>query len=210
MEHTITAPLSAPAATATAPVVRRRGRPRDTSADERILQAAGRLILERGFDKVTVDDVASMARAGKATVYRRWASKEDLAVAALELLYRQEVPIPDTGSVRGDLREYYRSVLEFVASPTGYAYVRMSMAETLRDQRIAALHQSATTTQEELVEAMFQRGVDRGEIRADAPLHLAISWLGGIISNCAAMGRPMPSPEDVDEILDFLFRGIGD
>ncbi len=208
MEQTITAPLSAPAAAVAAPVVRRRGRPRDTSADERILQAAGRLILERGFDKVTVDDVASMARAGKATVYRRWASKEDLAVAALELLYRQEVPVPDTGSVRTDLQEYYRSVLEFVSSPTGYAYIRMSMAEALRDQRIAALHQSATTTQEKLVAAMIQRGVDRGEIRADAQLDLAISWLGGIITHCAAMGRPMPAPEDVEQIIDFLFRGI--
>lgn len=191
------------------PVVRRRGRPRDTSADERILQAAGRLILERGFDKVTVDDVASLARAGKATVYRRWASKEDLAVAALELLYRQEVPLPDTGSVRKDLAEYYTSALDFAGSPAGYAYIRMSMAESLRDPRISALHQSASATQERLVEEMLQRGIDRGEIRSDAPLQLAISLLGGIITQTAALERPMPTSADVEAILDLLFEGIG-
>ena len=64
------------------PEVRKRGRPRDPEADGRILAAASALILVRGFDSMTVDEVASTAGVGKATVYRRWARKEDLAVAA--------------------------------------------------------------------------------------------------------------------------------
>lgn len=208
MEQTITAPPAHDPAGNPSPVVRRRGRPRDTSADERILQAAGRLILERGFDKVTVDDVATLARAGKATVYRRWASKEDLAVAALELLYRQEMVLPDTGSVRNDLLEYYRNVLEFAGSPTGYSYIRMSMAEALRDSRIAALHESATRTQERLFEQLLQRGIERGEIRPDAPLGLLMAAFGGIITQCAVLGREMPKPADVEVLLDLFFGGI--
>ena len=53
----------------------------------RITAAAAELMLQRGFDRTTVDDVASRAGVGKATVYRRWPSKEDLAVAAMETLY---------------------------------------------------------------------------------------------------------------------------
>src|SRR4051794_6325180 len=69
--------------TAPAPEVRRkRGRPRDPQADGRILAAASSLILMRGFESMTVDEVASNAGVGKATVYRRWSRKEDLAVAA--------------------------------------------------------------------------------------------------------------------------------
>ena len=77
----------------TRPEVRRkRGRPRDPEADDRILAAASALILLRGFDSMTVDEVAARAGVGKATVYRRWAAKEDLAVAAMEQLYRDEMP----------------------------------------------------------------------------------------------------------------------
>ncbi len=212
VEHTITAPLNGSpngtTAAVPAPVARRRGRPRDTSADERILQAAGRLILERGFDKVTVDDVASMARAGKATVYRRWASKEDLAVAALELLYRQELPMPDTGSVRKDLGEYFRHVLDFVNSPSGAAFIRMSMGEALRDPRIAALYESATASQERHVHALLQRGIERGEIRADAPVEYAVNWLSGMVAVRCSMGRQQPTSAEVDDMIDFLFNGI--
>lgn len=209
MEQTIIAPPGTPPTAAETPVPRRRGRPRDTSADERILQAAGRLILERGFDKVTVDDVASLARAGKATVYRRWASKEDLAVAALELLYRQELPMPDTGSAYADLREYFRSVLEFVNSPTGAAYIRMSMGEALRDPRIAALHETATASQERALTELIRRGIERGEIRADAPVQYAVNLVSSLVTLRASIGRQQPTPDEVDTLVEFLFRGIG-
>ena len=60
-----------------APEVRRkRGRPRDPEADGRILAAASSLILMRGFESMTVDEVASNAGVGKATVYRCWPTKE--------------------------------------------------------------------------------------------------------------------------------------
>ena len=58
---------------------RKRGRPRDPEADGRILAAASSLILRRGFDNMTVDEVASTAGVGKATVYRRWARKEEVS-----------------------------------------------------------------------------------------------------------------------------------
>jgi AcrR family transcriptional regulator len=102
-------------------VPRKKGRPRDAGADERILAAAAELILKRGFDNMTVDEVAAMARAGKATVYRRWAGKEDLAFAALEQLYSTELPIPDTGSIREDLRAGFTQALEVAGSDTGRA-----------------------------------------------------------------------------------------
>jgi AcrR family transcriptional regulator len=188
---------------------RRKGRPRDSSADERILAAAAHLILTRGFDNMTVDEVAAMARAGKATVYRRWAGKEDLAFAALEQLYTTKLPIPDTGSVRGDLVIATRMALEFSASDTGRAYMRMTCAESLRDRRIAALYTAAFEAQEEAARIMLRRGIDRGELRADFPMDVAVEWFAGMMILYAIIERPVPALDRADELVDFMLTGIG-
>ena len=188
---------------------RRKGRPRDATADERILAAAAQLILTRGFDNMTVDEVAATAKAGKATVYRRWAGKEDLAFAALQQLYSNELPVPDTGSLRGDLRATITQSLEFSASETGRAYMRMTVAESLRDQRVSALYTAAFEGQEAAGRTMFQRGIDRGELRADFPMDIAVDWFAGLMVLYAVIDRPVPSPDRADELIDFLLEGIG-
>ena len=99
------------------PVRRGRGRPRDPETDKRIVAAAADLMLQRGFDRMTVDDVAARAGVGKATVYRRWPSKQDLAVEAMTELFATEFPEPDTGSIRGDVSESVRNIIAFVNTP---------------------------------------------------------------------------------------------
>ena len=187
---------------------RRKGRPRDSSADERILAAAAQLILTRGFDNMTVDEVAAMAKAGKATVYRRWAGKEDLAFAALEQLYTTQLPIPDTGNVRDDLVLATRLALEFAGSETGRSYMRMTCAESLRDSRIGALYTAAFEAQEEAARTMLRRGIDRGELRPDFRMDLAVDWFAGLMILYAIIDRAIPSPDEAEELVEFMLQGI--
>lgn len=188
---------------------RRKGRPRDASADERILAAAASLILQHGYDNMTVDEVAAMAKAGKATVYRRWSGKEDLAFAALEQLYSTELPVPDTGSLVGDLRAAYSRALEFVSSPQGHAYMRMTISESLRDKRLGGLYAMAHKTQESAARVMFERGIARGEVRPDIRIDLAVSWFSGLMVLRATIDDPQPGLDEVDDLIAFLLRGIG-
>jgi len=190
------------------PVRRGRGRPRDPATDARITDAAAELLLVRGFDKMTVDDVAARAGVGKATVYRRWPSKDDLAVAAMATLFASELPEPDTGSIEGDLRESYRSVLTFVNSPQGAAFVRMSVAESVRDERIAALYRESTQKREGETQRTFERAIARGEVRPDLDIDAAVQWLGGLITTRTITGRPMPTLDDVDALVAFTLRGV--
>ena len=200
---------AAAASAAALPQVRRkRGRPRDPAADGRILAAASALILLRGFDSMTVDEVASNAGVGKATVYRRWARKEDLAVAAMEQLYRDEMPTPDTGSIRGDLREMYASVLAFANSPTGVDYVRTTIKEAMRDDRIAALHREASERAERNAAAVFERAIARGEVRPDIPMRTAIHLVGSMVAVRVITGQEMPTMEQLDELVEFALHGI--
>ncbi len=191
-----------------APLPRRKGRPRDATADERILAAAAELILKHGFDNMTVDEVAATAKAGKATVYRRWAGKEDLAYAALEQLYNSEFPIPDTGSIRGDLREAFTNGLEFGSSEAGLAYLRMSVSESLRDERVANLYLGAHHAQEAASRVVFERGIERGELRPDFNIALAVSWFGGLLVLRSIVNGPIPGVDEVEDMIDFLMRGI--
>jgi AcrR family transcriptional regulator len=190
------------------PVRRGRGRPRDPKTDERIIGAAAQLLRERGFERMTVDDVAAEAGVGKATVYRRWPSKDDLAVAAMERLYTVEIPDVDTGSLRGDVTESYRSVLAFVGSSQGAAYLKMSIAESVRDERIAALYRTATERAEESARKMYLRAVDRGEVRKEVDLDYAVQWLGGLLAVRAITNRPFPTLEDLPKLVDMTLSGI--
>lgn len=157
---------------------------------------------------MTVDEVAAKAKAGKATVYRRWAGKEDLAFAAIAQLYSTEFPIPDTGTVVGDLRAAYRQGLEFAGSEAGRSYLRMTISESLRDERIAALYVGAHEAQEAAARTIFERGIERGELRPDFRIDLAVSGFGGLVVLRAVIDQPAPGIEEIDDMIDMLLNGI--
>ncbi len=190
-------------------VVRRRGRPRDRDADARIRHAAAQLLVERGFDRMTMDEVAEHAGVAKATVYRRYSSKEDLAVDALETLFDVEIPVPDTGSLRGDLERVYADAIAFARSPAGAAFTRLAAIEACRDPRVAALYRRMIDGRQQCVAVIFERARARGELRPDVN-HMAImDWLPGMLVLRVITNAPLPTPEQIPELVDVLLRGIG-
>src|SRR5689334_16497704 len=80
-----------------------RGRPRSQEADRAILTATVELLAERGLAAMSIEEVAARAGVGKTTIYRRWPSKGLLALDAFVDSFREEQPLPDTGTLRGDL-----------------------------------------------------------------------------------------------------------
>lgn len=191
------------------PSVRRgRGRPRDPAVDQRITAAAAELMLLRGFDNTTVDDVAAKAGVGKATVYRRWPSKEDLALAAITELFANEFPEPDTGTIRGDVEESITRLVEFVNTEQGAAFLRMIIAESIRDPRIAALYRESTERSEQRARRTLERAIERGEVRPDINMDLAIQWISGLMASRAISGRPMPRLDEVPSYVEWVLHGI--
>jgi AcrR family transcriptional regulator len=185
--------------------LRRRG----AVLERAILDAALEQLSTVGWKGLTMEGVAAGARTGKAAVYRRWPSKEDLAVAAMETLYNVEMPEPDTGDIRRDLTESYRSVLAFVNTRDGAAFLRTSIAESVRDDRIAALHRESTERREDVSRVTLERAIKRGQVRADIDIDSAIQWLGGLLAIRAITHRPMPTVDDAETLVEFALRGIG-
>ena len=189
----------------------RRGRPRDPDAEPRIRRYAVQLLLQRGFDGMTVDDVAEAAGVGKATIYRRWASKEQLANDALADLFDIEIPDADTGSIEGDLRQVYRDALTFVNSAEAVALVRLAVTEMNRDQQFAVFYRNFLERRVDLTAAALKRARARGEnIRDDADPVLMVQWLAGVLIIRAMTGEPMPRVEDVDHLVRMTLRCIGE
>lgn len=157
---------------------------------------------------MTVDDVAAQAGVGKATVYRRWPSKQDLAVKAMTELFASEFPEPDTGSIRGDVTESIRRVLTFVNTAEGKAFLRTTIAESIRDPRIASLYRESSERSEAAGRRILQRGVDRGEVRPDINVDLALEWLSGLLAARLIGNRPLPGVDELDSYVDWVLHGI--
>jgi hypothetical protein len=99
-------------------------------------------------------------------------------------------------------------VLAFVNSPEGAGFLRVSISESVRDERIAALYRQSGVRREQEARRTFLRAIERGEVRADADVDSAVQWLGGMITVRAVQGRPLPTVDEVDRLVAFTLRGV--
>lgn len=183
----------------------RLGRKRDHSRDPEILTAALDVLAETGYDGMTIDMVATRAKAGKATLYRRWPSKADLVIDAVACLKRNDLDperLPDTGTLRGDL-------VAMIKPPT--------LDDGERKLRIMAGIASMISRSPELGEAarlaiveprvaanrlLMQRARDRGEIPADADIDLAATIGPAMFAYRVLLLRQPTTRESMLELLD--------
>ena len=188
--------------------VRRPGRPRDPGVDERILTAATQLVLERGVDATTVDEVAARAGVGKATVYRRWAHKLELAGSALDRVYESVVRVDDTGALGDDLARLCHSVVSFAGSAVGCQFLRVSAAESLRDPRMALVHRASRARFESRLAARLDRARESGEIPATAPVAWACRLVGGVLLSPVVSGHEIPDATEAPTLAALVLHGL--
>jgi AcrR family transcriptional regulator len=178
--------------------------PRETE----LLEVTLRLLQEHGYDQLTVDAVASAARASKSTVYRRWPSKAELVLAAFIEGVRQVAVPPNTGTLRDDLIN-----LGEVCGEHGRQHastIRAVMVEVSRHPALNdALQEQFLKQRKALVQHVLQQAVDRGEITKDAITDELWDLLPGyLIFRSIMPGRP-PTRRTVQLLVDqFLVPGL--
>ncbi|MFI6392933.1 TetR/AcrR family transcriptional regulator [Nonomuraea sp. NPDC050547] len=137
---------------------------RSARVRDAVRQATLTELAEHGYTGLTVENVALRSGVHKTTVYRRWGNAEGLIADALELARGEPWPVPDTGSLREDLREIARLVrsgfADPVAGPIAAAFVAAAVqsggaARSLHDFFVARHEQAAT---------VVERAVERGEL----------------------------------------------
>lgn len=169
---------------------RPRGRPRDPSRDEAIIEASIDLLIQEGYDRLSMEAVASAAGVGKATVYRRWGSKADLVIDAMASL-KPAVDAIDTGSLDGDIE------LMVLASCSPYSQrlfqVMVSICSALprEPELLEAFKTRFTEPRIERITEMLVRARSRGELGPDVDVAMAASLVPSLMLQRALMtGQP--------------------
>jgi AcrR family transcriptional regulator len=155
-----------------------------------VLGATLELLAEGGYDALTFEGVARRAGVHRATLYRRWRTREALMLDALLEQGRERVPIPDTGSLNGDLVAYGEAIVRSVAAPETEALVRAIVS--VRDAPLADASRRFWNARLELAGAMVERALARGEVAPDTDADLVVeALLGGIYFRLLMSREPL-------------------
>jgi AcrR family transcriptional regulator len=192
---------------------RTRPRRRGDVLNSAIFEATLDELAEVGYAKLTMERVAARAGASKASVYRRWPSRMELALDAVHHLAPDPTDLPDTGSLRGDAIAFMRTAADLLAGPGGEA-LRGLLGDTLADpSRTRELRNHSRGTGHRIMQEITRRAVERGEINADAitPRRLDVAQ-AMLREQFLFHGPPIPDAaivEIVDETVLPLFRQRG-
>ncbi|WP_367131675.1 TetR/AcrR family transcriptional regulator [Saccharothrix sp. HUAS TT1] len=185
-----------------------RGRPRDASRDDALRQAALEVMAEVGYRALTMDAVAARARAGKATIYRRWESKLDLVIDTCTQLAQRNLAEPDTGTLAGDLREFLSAFAAFLSGPIGKA-AQALVGELPHEPELAtAFRDTFLIAQRNVLRHILDRADERGELRPDAPRGMAVEIAGAaLIYRLMLTGDPLDLAF-VDRVVDQVLMPL--
>ena len=183
-------------------VTARRGRPRDSDVDRRVLGAAWDLLHAGGYQALNMDEVAARAAVAKTTLYRRWPTKDHLAVAVAAGILG-EVPIPDTGDLRSDLTRFATALagslsrLRLAGSPDGGASAGLAaelVAAAARHPDIGEVVRALFAERHAIARARLQRASEREGLRRDIDHAVLVDQLvGPIYYQILITGRPADS-----------------
>jgi len=184
------------------------GRPRSAAVHQALIDATLDLLAEVGYRGLTMEAVSQRAGASKATVYRRWPSKVELVIDALSTNAARRVSEPDTGSVREDLLVLMHGLFRFLAEPLATSFPSL-LAEAYRYPELGeAFRTGFVSKRRAVIRTVVERGVRRGELRADADIDLVVdNGAAHLFYRFLISGEPM-DPELPERIVDHMLRGV--
>lgn len=185
-----------------------RGRPRDSRADEAILAATFRQLVDVGYGGLSIESVAAEAGVAKTTIYRRHPTKKDLVIAALGAATPFEPPSLDLPA-RQALEVFIRTAIHLLIDSGAFRILGSLLLEERREPGLLDVFRARLLTpRRKLVEAMLRRGIERGEIRPDIdPLVVTEMIAGAVMGHHVILG--LHSDEAwIADLIDHVWRSI--
>jgi AcrR family transcriptional regulator len=135
-------------------------------------------LLEVGYGGTTIDRIAKRAGVAKTTVYRRWGNVSQLVVDMFADAASTQIPVADTGSIEGDLRELARSSVALLLNPVNRAIIDIVVSEAVHNPSARDTLTTFFTSRIENAAVIVQRAVDRGEVPAGTDAAEVIRLVG--------------------------------
>lgn len=180
------------------------GRPRDDKRDLAIQQAAIEVMQEVGYERCTIEAIATKAHASKATIYRRWKNKQELIVSAVNRHTFCSAPAIDQGSLREDLVEMITDRIKNLKGPDG-AIVSILLTAAKNDSELGKLiPASIRESQDETMMHIIDRGIKRGEISKNANVDLLLEILPGIFTYRIFMTHQPVNRKFIEQLVDGI------
>jgi len=180
------------------------GRPRDDKRDEAIQSAAIALMQEVGYERCTIEAIASKAHASKATIYRRWKNKQELLLSAVTRHTFCTTPEINQGNLREDLIEMISERIKNLKGPDG-AVVSVLLTAAKNDPELGKLIPSSIReNQDDSVMHIIERGIKRGEISKDANVELLLEILPGIFTYRIFMTHQSVNRKFIEQLVDGI------
>ncbi len=183
------------------------GRPRDPQIDAAVLEATLAVLDEAGYGRLTIEEVSRRAEATKPAIYRRWPTRQHLALAALATRLGDS-PVPDTGCTLCDLDEGIRVFLaafrRIRPGVLGTLFADCAAVPELRDAFLATLFDPPRAA----VGQMLERAVARGDLRADIDRGLVLDMLSSVVHYRALFGHATTTDQEVQQAVEALLSGI--
>jgi AcrR family transcriptional regulator len=157
------------------------GRPRSLKSHQAILKATLELLAEVGFERLSIEAIATRAGVGKTTIYRRYASKEELVADAIESM-REEMIIPDTGSLVGDIDALVETAAQISLTPLGRQTFAMIISSAASNALFAQIYWTKyLQPRRQTFSIVIERAKVRGEISGDVDADLVFDTMSGIM-----------------------------
>ncbi|MFD5226437.1 TetR/AcrR family transcriptional regulator [Microbacterium sp. NPDC058342] len=174
------------------------GRPRDPDLEQRLLDSAWKLVTTRGYAALSLSQVAADAGAHRTDVYRRWATKARLVAEAMAV-HLPPITAFDTGSLRGDMRQYLEGLWQSWSSPWIDGVMGV-LSDLEGDAGAEAAFASLSRRRAQPMRDAIVRAIQRGEVSDVPDLALLGDLLEGPIMHRRMIGRQVMTSADLDAL----------
>lgn len=186
----------------------KRGRPRNVEAQKSILSASYELLLEHGFQAVTVDKIADRAQVSKATIYKWWPNKAAVVMDGFLHAATARLPVPDTGTTFDDVLLHATNLAMFLISREGTVITEL-LGEGQFDAGLAEGYRARFFRPRRLeARGLLEKGIQRGELKNDIDVGVCIDLIyGPIFYRLLVTGDPLDESY-VKQLVTSAFEGI--
>jgi len=174
----------------------------------RVLEVTLDQLAARGFEMLSVPEVAALAGVNKTSVYRRWPTKSDLVRQALTASLEHDQALPSSGDLRTDLLTMTRAAVQLAESPRGMGVMRTLLTESSNAELRSVAASMFRAEQSSGPRRLLARAMARGDLPKDADVKTMLTTIAGALMHRIVVERARVTDAFLERLIDLVLYGV--